>query len=178
MDSSSSKTFFGQSSPGKITPIRSKRNCWILAVFNSLPFSTDTFYGWVSAFTMQLAFSSVYNLGNISILSFVLANGLFFEACAHHFETIFAGWSEKPVENPSIETKLEMKRSFIEAVKFHNETKVYETGRQQKCSQLHVTDRYFAEFSNYRMPWWAFQYFWCCSWAFFFRRRWMRAWKS
>lgn len=92
-------------------------------LFKSLPISANTFAGWTCLFCIHQLFGYVYVLVNIPIVTFVMANGYFFEASAIYFQTFFDNINSILVHNPSPEMKLNAKRSLIKAVNFHNTTK-------------------------------------------------------
>lgn len=93
--------------------------------FNSTPFNENTFLGWATVFCLHLIVATAYGIVNIPASAFFLAVGLYFEACTHHFQTIFADTSKVLNEKPTIETMLKVKKSLIEAVHFHIFTKRY-----------------------------------------------------
>lgn len=85
----------------------------------STPFNEQTFSGWAAVFGVNLIFASTYGVVYISTGSFFMANGLYFRACAQHFRSFLTDLGE----SLTIEQKLKMKSSLIEAINFHHTTK-------------------------------------------------------
>lgn len=76
-------------------------------------------------FCYQTIFGATYILVHVSTGTFFLAIGMFFEACAQHFQTIFADIGNAATEKPTIQLRHGMKASLAKAIQFHNDVKWY-----------------------------------------------------
>lgn len=90
----------------------------------SWPLDQNSFLGWTSVFFMQLGFGFGYLFASLPTVMFFLALGLYFEACANHFETIFSDLQRSIVDarqKSMIDVRWNVKKSLVDAVQFHND---------------------------------------------------------
>lgn len=85
--------------------------------------------GWAVDFSLHLFDGIIYSIANIPTATFFLAIGLYFEACAHQFQIIFTDINELADANSTIENRLKMKHSLIEAIHYHRSAKRYSVER-------------------------------------------------
>lgn len=109
--------------------------CFFFFDFNSSPFDENTLVGWPTVFCLHLLAGTLYATASIPTTTFFLAIGIYFEACSHHFQTIFADINKlvDEHEHEPIEIRRKLKRSLIRAVHFHRFAKRYESLYDFQC---------------------------------------------
>lgn len=76
-------------------------------------------------FCYEAIFGATYILVHVSTGTFFFATGMYFEACALHFHTIFTDIGNMVTTKPTAHIKHTMKASLVEAIEFHNNAKRY-----------------------------------------------------
>lgn len=130
------KTYICHSYWGRLNSKRKFRSTYVICflIFSS-PINDHTFLGWIFSFCIRTSFGYIYLLVNVSTLTFMVAMGLYFKACTHHFRMIL---TEIADENSTIGMRLKIKSSIIAAVEFHKTTKRYVYSRHT-YSQVFTT---------------------------------------
>lgn len=112
----------------------------VIYLFWSLPFNRNSFCGWASTVCIEAFIGAVYSFVTISTTAFFMTIGFYFRTCAQPFRIFFANINRIVDELPTIERRIKIKKSFIEAVDFHNTTKRYEVS---KFSIIHWNYNFF-----------------------------------
>lgn len=108
-----------------LSPIIRDNISIIFFVLYSTPFNESTYIGWAFNFFLQMVSGLIFILVNLSTVTFVIAIGLYFEACTKHFRVMFMDLNQIAGQNATIKMRLKMKSSIVAAIHFHRTTKRY-----------------------------------------------------
>lgn len=117
-----------------ILAIKNKVGMWWIAsrfreiIFsqtNSSPFNENTWFGWITLFCLHVIAGSFYLVAAVTAAAFFAAIGVYFTACAQHFQTTSDEMDETLNGKWILINRLKVKKSFIEAVNFHITAKRY-----------------------------------------------------